>query len=298
MRTMVTLAQTQHFGQAARLLGTSQPVVSSRVSRVEEQLGQTLIDRSSRSFTLTREGNIAVESFRGMLDAMLALTDQLDRTQGPAPAVVRIGAIDTAVSSWLPSLVDRLHLRLPHLRIELSIQSTADLLSDFADGRLDLIFALDAGIGEDAHTWFACSYDMVWVCAPSRQPRQRILSAVDLAALPIISYPENTPPFRLLAAYFQGERALARNMMSCNSLFAIINLAVSGHGVALVPRVTVRRELDEGTLVALSLARAISPMDLIATWHENSDRRLLAQINEETRADIRKFCAENTSVSV
>lgn len=298
MRTLVTLAQTQHFGQAARLLGTSQPVVSSRILRIEEQLGQHLVDRSNRSFALTPEGRLAVESFRDMLESVRSLADRLDRTDSPAPAIVRIGAIDTAVSSWLPSLVDRLHMRLPHLRIDLSIQGTADLLSDFAAGQLDLIFALEAGIGEDAHTWFACSYDMVWVCAPSRRPRKKVLDVAELAALPIISYPKNTPPFRLLAAYLQGEQALAEHLMSCNSLFAIINLAVSGHGVALVPRVTVLRELDEGTLVTLALEREISPMVLIASWHESSDRRLLQHINDETRREIRRFCENTDSVSL
>lgn len=295
---MITLAQTRHFGQAAKLLGTSQPVVSSRISRLEEQLGQQLIDRSNRNFALTPEGRVAVDSFRGILYAVVTLAGTLDRTQHPAPVQMRIGAIDTAVSSWLPSLVDRLHLRLPHLRIELSIQRTADLLANFSDGKLDLIFALEPGIGEDAHTWFACSYDMVWVCAPERLPRKTPLSVMDLAELPIITYPENTPPFRLLASYFQGERALARNMVSCNSLFAIINLAVSGYGVGLVPHVTVTRELREGALVTLPIRRPISPMGLIASWHANSDRRLVQQVNAETRREIAQYCQTVDSVSV
>lgn len=296
MRTFVTLVQTRHFGQAARALGVSQPVVSSRIASIETQLGFKIIDRSGRDFALTTEGTIVLRSFREVLDKLhdlsLALRDAADR----APEMVRIGAIDSAVSSWLPDLIDRLHSRFPALRIALTIQGTKDLQDNLAMGALDLVFGVTPAIGEDIGNWTACEYEMSWIGAPSRNRRGHCYSVAELAEEPIITFSQGTPPAQMLAPYFQDEKALAANFISCNSLFAILALARRGDGIAAVPTVTVAEELSAGGLVRLDVEKPLAPMSLIASWRNEGRKALIELIISEARGEIADYCHNKTTV--
>ena len=296
MRTFVTLAQTRHFGQAARALGVSQPVVSSRIASIESQLGFAIIDRSARSFALTTEGRMILSSFREILSKLQELNGALRDAASDTPEIIRIGAIDTAVSSWLPELIDRLHIRFPGLRIALTIQGTQELLENVCAGTLDLVFGLAPAIGADIGTWAACEYEMSWVGAPSRIRRGHVHSVAELAQEQIIAFPPGTPPAALLAPYFQDEKALAANFISCNSLFAILALARRGDGIAAVPTVTVAQQLATGELVQLGVEKLLSSMPLIASWRTDRHKRLLGLISTETRREIASYCTREGTV--
>lgn len=296
MRTFVTLVQTRHFGQAARALGVSQPVVSSRIASIETQLGFKIIDRSGRDFALTSEGTLVLRSFREILDELNTLSSDLRDAVEHAPETVRIGAIDSAVSSWLPELIDRLHSRFPALRIALTIQSTQDLLDNLATGALDLVFGVAPAIGETIGNWTACEYEMSWVGAPSRSRNGHCYSVAELAEEPIITFPLGTPPAQMLAPYFQDEKALAANFISCNSLFAILALARRGDGIAAVPTITVAQELATGGLVRLDVEKPLAAMPLIASWRSDGRKTLLEMIISEARAEIDDYCKDTATV--
>ncbi|MGW7414328.1 LysR family transcriptional regulator [Streptomyces sp. NPDC054863] len=57
LRCFLTLAEEQHFTWAADRLGISQPTLSRQIQRLEETLGRTLVDRSTRHPRLTAEGS-------------------------------------------------------------------------------------------------------------------------------------------------------------------------------------------------------------------------------------------------
>lgn len=296
MRTFVTLAQTRHFGQAARALGVSQPVVSSRIASIESQLGFAIVDRSARSFALTPEGTLILHSFREILGELDDLNGALRDAARDAPEIIRIGAIDTAISSWLPDLIDRLHMRFPGMRIALTIQGTQELLENLRARAVDLVFGMTPAIGADIGTWAACEYEMSWVGAPSRVRRGHVYSVADLAQEPIIAFPPGTPPAGLLAPYFQDDKALAANFISCNSLFAILALARRGDGIAAVPTVTVAQQLARGELVQIELEKTLSPMPLIASWRSDRHKRLIGLIVNEARREVTSYCAKEPAV--
>lgn len=296
MRSFVMLARVGHFGRTAKALGTSQPVISSRIASIEQQLGFKLVDRTRRGFALTPEGEMVLAAFRRILSDLSDLDDALRDADPSAPEIVRIGAIDSAIASWLPALVDRLHHALPSLRIELTIQGTQELIAGLEDQSLDMIFALSPAVGEGIQTWSACHYQMGWVAAPGLVRAERSHSAQDLAGLPIITFARGTPPFRLIAGYFQDENVLAAQLISCNSLFAMINLAAIGYGIAAVPVVTVERELASGALQRVNTERPFATMPLVASWRADRNPRLMERIGVETRRHITAYCAGTRAV--
>lgn len=289
MQTFVALAAERHFGRTAERLHTSQPVISTRLARLEGQLGVRLIERGGREFSLTSAGQTVAAAFRAVLGELADLEARLDGN-GDAPEELRIGAIDSVVATWLPGLVEALRARFPGLRIELTVDSTHNLVAALTGGALDIIFAVDPVLDSRFGNFIACVYEMSWVAAPALAPPGRLHSVDDLARMAIITFPRDTPPYRAIAPYFQDEKVLADKLTSCNSLFAIVSLVADGFGIGAIPTVAVKRELDAGTLVAMRVAKRFPPLPVVAS-HRLQAGPLMAEVIDEVHREVRAFCA-------
>ena len=122
------VAKTRSFSQAAKLLGISRSLVSKRVSRLEDRLDTRLVQRSTRSMSLTEAGELL---YRRYTD----ITDRIDRAEREVSDLHRThsGLIRFAapmVCSYIGvSLIDRLHREYPNIEVQLCVE----------DGEIDVI---------------------------------------------------------------------------------------------------------------------------------------------------------------
>jgi DNA-binding transcriptional LysR family regulator len=191
----------------------------------------------------------------------------------------------------MPHLIETLAVAAPHLRIELTVEGTKDLVEDMGRGEFDLIFCLDPAIGDGFRTFVACVWQMIWAGAPKLVDDQKTYSVDELARMPIITFPKDTPPYRQIAPYFQDERVLASKMTSSNSLFAMINLVIDGFGVAAVPTVTIERELAMGLLRPMKVSKWFPPMPIVATYQSSTHQKVIQLVADQARQSAQAFCA-------
>jgi LysR family transcriptional regulator, benzoate and cis,cis-muconate-responsive activator of ben and cat genes len=88
LRYFVAVAEELHFGRAAQRLGMAQPPLSRAISQLERRLGTTLLQRSSRSVTLTDTGAVLLREGRVALDALEAAEQRTRRAAEAVPGVV------------------------------------------------------------------------------------------------------------------------------------------------------------------------------------------------------------------
>ena len=118
MRTLVAVAETGAIGEAARVVGLSQPALSRRVQQLEEEFGAELIERSGRGIALTDVGRLVVAEGRTLIGRYDRLKEEVQRRVRLEAGVVRVGGGATAVSYVLPKTIGVFRSAHPDVRID------------------------------------------------------------------------------------------------------------------------------------------------------------------------------------
>ncbi|WP_299083950.1 LysR family transcriptional regulator [uncultured Ruegeria sp.] len=118
-RAFLATAEEGSLSAAARALGLTQPTLSRQVAGLEETLGVTLFERTSRALLLTQAGTQLLEHFRSMGDAAnrasIAATGQSEAVTGH----VAIACTNGMATFYLPEILKKLQARAPDLQIEI-----------------------------------------------------------------------------------------------------------------------------------------------------------------------------------
>ncbi|WP_245786626.1 LysR family transcriptional regulator [Lentzea albida] len=139
LRYFAAVAETCHFGQAAKRLNIAQPALSHAIRQLEEELGVSLLTRTTRRVVLTDAG-------RFFLDEALYTLNRVDagingaRLLGEGQSgLVRIGLTCTATFAHMPFLIQSIRKKLPGLEFEVhSDLSTEEQWVKLREETLDL----------------------------------------------------------------------------------------------------------------------------------------------------------------
>ena len=137
LRYLIALADLRHFGRAAEACHVSQPTLSIRIMKLEEELGVALVERAPRHVMLTPVGVDIAERARRVLADVEQMRETARRTTDPEAGSVRLGLFPTLGPYLLPHVVPNIRARFPRLELLLIEEKTAVLLSMLRAGQLD-----------------------------------------------------------------------------------------------------------------------------------------------------------------
>jgi LysR family hydrogen peroxide-inducible transcriptional activator len=181
LRYLVALANRAHFGRAADDCHVSQPTLSTQIRKLEEYLGQTLIERNAKSFALTAVGQEVVEKARRIVSEVDALLSSTRTRRGPLTGPLNLGVIPTLAPYFLPRLLPLVKSHYKQLQLVVHEDLTGHLLERLRDYQIDaalLALPVDGDDFEesplfDEPFWFAC---------PPQHPlaRSKVVTEADL----------------------------------------------------------------------------------------------------------------------
>ncbi|MEV6791444.1 LysR family transcriptional regulator [Streptomyces sp. NPDC051320] len=289
LRAFVTVADHGGISAAAQQLGYAQSSVSAQLKRLEADLGTTVLVRAGTGATLTEAGQRLLPHAREALE----LEERMRRaTLGGRPRL-RIGAQESLAHVWMPEVLTALEYGAsgpgPGVDVELTVASRSRLERAFAAGELDLVFQYDNG-ARALGPHRVVGHDRAVLVAGPAHPLARAESVTPEQTLAydfLVSEPGCTAEM-LVDRFGRDLLAGAETAVITGSLSALLRLTAHGRGLALLPELTVQRELTEGELVELPLAGQIRPVSIVAQWQPRlglSERPLLALLDVAHRAD-------------
>lgn len=141
LRFFTAVADTRHFGDAARELGMTQPPLSQGIRRLEERLGVRLFDRDPRGVRITAAGQLLLPAARELLRLEADFLDLA--TDLVVPIQVRLGVagdLDERIDDVVGALAARGHAVAP------TVAGSVELVDLLRDGLLDLAVVRHPGV--------------------------------------------------------------------------------------------------------------------------------------------------------
>jgi len=285
---LLSVARLGSLGLAAAEHGISQPAASTRIRRLERQLGIPLIERSPRGSHLTRDGKLVAEWAQAAIDAAAALDAGVTSLQTRSDAVLRVAASMTVAEYLLPGWLTVLRARNPETAVALTAGNSAEVAAAVLGGRADLGFVE----GPDLPPGLASRQvgaDRLTVVVPAghRWERRRSgITAAELAATPMVAREPGSGTRRYLEEALRARTDLDRvpPVAELSSTTAIKSAVVAGIGPAVLSSLAVAPELTAGTLRAVKVIDLDLSRRLLAIWAEG--RQLIGPA-----ADLRAIAA-------
>jgi LysR family positive regulator for ilvC len=258
------LADTLHFGKTSEAMHVSPSTLSRTIQRLEQAVGQPLLERDNRSVTLTEAGR----RFRDFADQQLHSWQQFRSKLHTAPVdingTLRVFCSVTASYSHLPAIIDRLRPAHPRLDIALATGDPAlafdKLLADEAD------IAIAARSEQLPQRIFFTSIGLIplSLIAPTfRCPLQQQLglSPVPWNAIPFI-LPEHGPARRRIDQWFRRMKIRPQVYATVEGHEAIVSMVAVGCGVGIAPDVVLENSPMRDRVSRLNTGWAIEPFDV------------------------------------
>lgn len=141
----VAVAEEASFTKAAARLFVTQPGVSAQVRRLEQELGQDLLDRSGGGVRLTEVGDAVLVGARAALEQVAGMRLTVDAFTGLMRGRVSVGMVRSCSLFDLPRLLADFHKDHPAVTITLSEANADVLLDQLRTGHLDTAVVALAG---------------------------------------------------------------------------------------------------------------------------------------------------------
>jgi DNA-binding transcriptional LysR family regulator len=250
LETLVVLSKAGSFRETAQVMFTTQAAISQRIASLESELGSTLVVRSVRGITMTPVGEQVVRQAERMLSIERELRG-CAKPGAPVAGRVRIGTIESIVRTWLSPLIRQLDERHPLVQPDITVAPSHDLQELLRQHKLDLLiqndpFAEVAG-SLDYQQMPLCEFPVCWVARPDLLPEDRALTLGDLELRPLLTFSRTSSPHAHVRALFLG-REIEPRVCSVPSVESIIQLVCDGYGIAAIPPIFVRKQLEQGLL--------------------------------------------------
>ena len=267
IRTFLAVASAGSLSAAARQLNVAPMQVSRRMAGLEENLGVRLFHRTTRSLTLTAEGEAFVPYARAMVDAETGARAELSPLPGTASGVLRVTAPSGFGQSVVLPMLPRLLTSNPDLRIDLDL---SDSQVDIVGQGLDLALRI-APLGDSELVAKKIAPNPRLICAAPAYLKQygRPATVSELDGHSCISLRS----VRRWPIIVDGAliRTSVEAYITTTSVEAARTAAVQGLGIVMLSYWDVFRHLADKSLVRVHLENA--SMEQLSVWAIMPSRR-------------------------
>ncbi|MET9843399.1 LysR family transcriptional regulator [Streptomyces ossamyceticus] len=262
LRTFVTVHRAGSFTRAAALLGLSQPAVTSQIRTLERQLGRPLFLRQARGVTPTTIGDELAHKAAPHLDALMEIAETGLDDDSSLGTLHLAGPPEFTAERVLPALTELIDDGQGYA-LRVSFGNADETLEGLGAGHHDLAITTAQPRGALLTATPLCDEEHVLVAAPrwaeriggKLHPEEAHL----LEGLPVVEVHESLPFIARYWASIFDSRPAASGTVVVPDLRAVLACAISGGGLAVLPRYLCIDALERGDVVAL-LEPAVPPL--------------------------------------
>ncbi|GLQ96394.1 LysR substrate-binding domain-containing protein [Dyella mobilis] len=247
LKVFEVAASFGNFTRAAEVLSVTQSAVSRQVRQLEDQLGETLLERHHHHLHLTPAGRLLLKALQQSFDGIELTVRAIQQKQHLNR--LRVNAPPTFAMRWLVPRLGSLRERHPELEITVT-SALQDTLVE--SGQLDCAIRFGNGEWDNLESSLLLHEQHIAVCAPSLL-KGRAHDQLDLSHLTLLHVLSRQNKRYMTWQHWLDASGISgidlRGGYEFDLLDMAIRAATAGLGVAIVDRHVVAQELSDGRLV-------------------------------------------------
>jgi DNA-binding transcriptional LysR family regulator len=254
LETFLAVAEERSFSRAATRLHRTQPAVSQVIRKLEESLGEVLFDRAARDGSLTAAGTLLRDYALRLMALRREATSALGELKSLERGHLHMAANEYTCTYLLPAIDE---FRRAYPQVTVTVQR---MLASHIPDELNLR-TFEMGVisfrpdPEQFRTIAVYGDSLALIVSPQHYlAGAGRVSIADLGKESFIAHNVASPLRRKVIETFQRYRTPLNMDIELPTIEAIKRFVSMGNGVALVPNLTVARELETGELVAITVS--------------------------------------------
>ena len=278
IQSFVEAERRGSFRKAAKSLFVSQSAVSNRIRLLETELGAELFHRFRNGVTLTDAGRSFLPYATRALYALNEAKQVVPANRGSGRNLVTIASTRVLGTYTLPLILHKLKNKYPDVRAHINIVRSKEVLDLVVNKHVQI--GLSRGlVHPDVDSRRLFDEDLVLITHPSH--KFVTVGNVDInevATEPLILYSAESSYFLLIEQVCNQAGITPNIEIRVDSVDSIKSMVEMGLGISFVPRSSIQKEINQGTLSVIPLGP--SSRVLISTC-------VLIHRDEKSNANIR-----------
>ncbi len=251
LETFLAVAEEHSFSRAAIRMRRTQPAISQVIRKLEEETGEILFDRSARDGALTSAGELLQSYALRLLALRREANSALRELRSLERGQLTLAANEYTCLYLLP-LLDAFRRLHPHIDVTVQRSLASRIPEELALRTFEMGVVSFRPDAKRFRSIAVYSDTLALVVHPGhRFAGQSRVSIADLGEESFVAHNVSSPLRRQVIETFDRHRRPLNIHVEMPTIEAIKRFVAMGNGVALLPRLTVQRELDTGELIAV-----------------------------------------------
>jgi len=243
-----TVATERSFSRAAERLFRTQPAISMVIRRLEEELGEKLIDRSGRELLLTDAGRLVLEYACRLDNLARDMENALAELQDNAAGTLIIGA-NESTTLYLLRHIQGYRRLYPRVLVQVRRSLSSRIPGQLIQGDLELGVISYEPADRRLTSRVIYNDHLAFVVSPRhRFAGRESVTIDDLGMETFIAHNVNSPYRQVVLREFERRKVPLNMDVEMPTVESIRKLVQRDEGVAFLPRMCVEQELEQGAL--------------------------------------------------
>lgn len=277
-RIFYEVAKAGNISKAAKELYISQPAISKSIGKLEDSLGTTLFNRTSRGVQLTEEGQILFSHTKAAFDALNQGEQELKRIKNFHMGHISIGVSNTLCRFIMVSYLKGYIEQYPHVKITIECQSSTHTLSMLEKERIDIGLVAEPASQKNLVFLPVMEIEDIFVAAPSYLENLRLLEGMDADVFRdgnLMLLDRGNITRRYIDDYMSGNHIEVNSLLEVTTMDLLIEFAKIGLGAACVIKEFVKDDLEAGRLVQLKQDTPVNKRTIGFAYQSNRSSKAL-----------------------
>jgi len=252
LRSFYVIAREHSVTRAATRLGLTQPALSIQMKALEAELGEALFARHRKQMQLTQAGEIFYRHVQTVLNTLEEAKTEVAELHHLLRGHLAIATSDTNSAYVLPEVLRQFCAHYPRVRIDIRNKMPSQVLQLVLDHEVDFGLATLPIVHRQVITEALFPRKEVVICRIDHPlSKASAVSLAQVSPYPLLALSPGSTSRQLLDLAFQHAGVPMQVAMNLGSMEVIKRFVEIGLGVAIVPRVAVAAEIQQGRLAAL-----------------------------------------------